>query len=642
MKRFSEFLIEKLNPKIVEDLLRNKDFRIGFEFEFYNETALDEMSNPSSLDVDMIREFGTQLQNAFNANDRNRDIRIDVFNHLVEKNKKELERLEELERKNPTIEDGEEQEEFFDAIDELLSELDDYDQDAIYDTWNKEDLRLNVIVRLNESKHLEEIDLKSFDDNFEREDDFLESLISFDEVYRKSSIRTDSETYDQLIEHLINIGGINRMNQIESEINSGLIFGDDVLSFFRSFREIVAEIDAFADMLENSDEIDRDNFEDYYHNRGDLPDIISNQGYDVEFDTSPQRGTDWMITTDGSVPEKEGGVEMVSPPVDIQTAIKYLEDMFEYIKDNGHTRSQGPRQCGLHMNISLKNKMENVDPVKFLLFSDEKQVSNVKLFGDRKNANYIAIVYDKLFSAALGRMAELKSVSTAEKLKKFKDIIEHEFVLFMNTKYQNINYGGLHINYSPEKRRIEVRYFGGENYEKKLELAKKVLFEILFALEVATDETKMVDEYKTRLLRLMSNLEKKSANVPKPLKDRLEKFKTQKLIQRVLKVVPNREIQLYDLIHTIWEIKASDQFEYKRFMNMGFHPVLTMIYRIILEFEREETASTKVKLRNMMNGGKEDYKVSLFDFVHILLSEGDYESFVTKEFLPKLKEKGLI
>ena len=69
-----------------------------------------------------------------------------------------------------------------------------------------------------------------------------------------------------------------------------------------------------------------------------------------------------------------------------------MKHFFEYISKVGHTNSrhlkdkkENPRtsQCGLHINISMKGEqMKEFDALKFVIFSNEGQVKNEKLFGE--------------------------------------------------------------------------------------------------------------------------------------------------------------------------------------------------------------------------------------------------------------------
>ena len=112
-----------------------------------------------------------------------------------------------------------------------------------------------------------------------------------------------------------------------------------------------------------------------------------------------------MIKEDESVTPGFGGIEFISPPLSVYDTLKTSKEMFSYIERVGNTNSfytDGPddkrnQQCGLHINISISpERMKNFDPTKFILFSNESQVDNEKVFGDRKDSEHIMTVVKQL------------------------------------------------------------------------------------------------------------------------------------------------------------------------------------------------------------------------------------------------------
>ena len=66
--------------------------------------------------------------------------------------------------------------------------------------------------------------------------------------------------------------------------------------------------------------------------------------------------------------------------------------MFKDKKENPRTS-----QCGLHINISMKGEqMKKFDALKFVIFSNEGQVKNEKLFGERQDTVLIRPVLETL------------------------------------------------------------------------------------------------------------------------------------------------------------------------------------------------------------------------------------------------------
>ena len=70
-------------------------------------------------------------------------------------------------------------------------------------------------------------------------------------------------------------------------------------------------------------------------------------------------------------------------------------------------------------------------------------------------------------------------------------------------------------HYSPHKRivrrkneRVEVRFFGGQDYHKKFDTFKRVLSELLYAFDVATDPEKEKQKYQKKVFRLLNTINK--------------------------------------------------------------------------------------------------------------------------------------
>ena len=89
----------------------------------------------------------------------------------------------------------------------------------------------------------------------------------------------------------------------------------------------------------------------------------------------------WEIHDDGSLGDT--GIEIVSPPQPLSTFMRECPIMFEFIDKTGYTDDR----CGFHIGISLKGGMEEVDPVKLALFTDEQYIW--KSFEGRRDNEYV-------------------------------------------------------------------------------------------------------------------------------------------------------------------------------------------------------------------------------------------------------------
>jgi len=156
--------------------------------------------------------------------------------------------------------------------------------------------------------------------------------------------------------------------------------------------------------------------------------------------------------------------------------------------------------------------------LKFILFSNEGQVKSDKLFGDRKHADYIGEILEELRriyknnakALSNGREKEFIEDLIQNKMTKGKKFL-NSMIYMINDKYSNINMKHYSQRNKTKRRksseRIEIRYFGGENYERKFPLFKRVLGELLYALDVATDPEKEKNNYYRKVYRLLSSVE---------------------------------------------------------------------------------------------------------------------------------------
>ncbi len=51
MLGFNSYFVEDVKKKEIKSLFSNEDFKVGLEFEFYNEKFLEATDRPTALDV---------------------------------------------------------------------------------------------------------------------------------------------------------------------------------------------------------------------------------------------------------------------------------------------------------------------------------------------------------------------------------------------------------------------------------------------------------------------------------------------------------------------------------------------------------------------------------------------------------------
>ena len=168
-------------------------------------------------------------------------------------------------------------------------------------------------------------------------------------------------------------------------------------------------------------------------------------------------------------PDLSGGdsmIELVTGPMDFFTSRHYLLKILNFIQNYGYTTEK----CSLHINISFnpeKTKLElkDLNILKHILSTDEDEI--YKIFPSREN-NIYAKTIKKLIPFEQYDFSNISIGTIQHNIKIPKD------------KYYGINF--TNVFERPELRRLEYRYIGGKDYEKRsgdiLELLSKFCLDV--------------------------------------------------------------------------------------------------------------------------------------------------------------------
>ena len=161
--------------------------------------------------------------------------------------------------------------------------------------------------------------------------------------------------------------------------------------------------------------------------------------------------------------------ELVTNKMPVTAAIDHLEKMFKMISDNN---IEVPNMAGLHISISTnKYKLSDINMAKFLILMNAEYLHG--LYPERMHVRSIASdmfthievqSYDKITKAA---------ISDIEEQIFFR--LKNKFQTIKISDYTNVDMLG----------RIELRFFGGEDYHKNIDQIKQELLRSLFILEIA-------------------------------------------------------------------------------------------------------------------------------------------------------------
>ena len=119
-------------------------------------------------------------------------------------------------------------------------------------------------------------------------------------------------------------------------------------------------------------------------------------------------------------------------------------------------------------------------------------------------------------SRAVKRFLEIKKdpikIYTSEKMKLGSAFMNNKIQIL--GKYNNVNTTAYRPNNRTIRRkkdeRIEVRFFGGEDYHKKYDVFRRVLGELLHAMDVASDPDREIKKYYKSLYKIINDGEKKN------------------------------------------------------------------------------------------------------------------------------------
>lgn len=177
-------------------------------------------------------------------------------------------------------------------------------------------------------------------------------------------------------------------------------------------------------------------------------------------------------------PEKEhdSQVEVVTKTVNPKVGLQMIKEMFSFIDEHAHTTDSS----GLHISVSIGDQ---VDLMKFLvlmemgyivdnIFPERMHVANV----DQKFSGYI----ERIFT----NFVLMGDIDYTFSNKKILDVLVSRITksaLFMD-KSQSIKLG----DYEIHNGRIELRFFGGEDYEDRYDEIENHLYRALYILLVST------------------------------------------------------------------------------------------------------------------------------------------------------------
>ena len=233
----------------------------------------------------------------------------------------------------------------------------------------------------------------------------------------------------------------------------------------------------------------------------DMPVVVSS-----DYHSTRRREGQWIIEPDGSLDpddkSEEAGLEIVSPPMPLLTAIEKLRAVTDWANDpeggNAYTNSS----TGLHMGVSLPHmKSEGIgddigiDYVKLILFLGDKYVQ--QQFGREANT-YCASAMDKLKQNIKGKRSDPAGV--VELLRHgLTELAQRELQKGVGTS----KYTSAHI----KPGYIEFRSPGGDwlaKADEEIGVLENTMMRFARAMAIAGDPNAERQEYAKKLYKLVT------------------------------------------------------------------------------------------------------------------------------------------
>lgn len=228
--------------------------------------------------------------------------------------------------------------------------------------------------------------------------------------------------------------------------------------------------------------------------------------------TGPLAGTDFQVTVgsgyhaaarsdnlfilepDSSLEadNDDAGIEIVSPPMPLGTAMTTLEKMFSWAK-GADTYTNG--STGLHMGISVPNS-DTVDYVKLVLFSGDKYI--LEKYGRSQNT-YAPSAFEMLQrnSKELARNPN-KLIAALDKMHTKLEAAAEEYIRNSVGSHKYISIG-------IKKGYIEFRSPGGDYLKQDISEILNTMLRFARALQIASDPNAYRQEYQKKLYKLTTN-----------------------------------------------------------------------------------------------------------------------------------------
>lgn len=208
----------------------------------------------------------------------------------------------------------------------------------------------------------------------------------------------------------------------------------------------------------------------------ELPDSVKRNLYDIKDEHANQ-------------------VEVITNHTDPESALYLIDDMFSFIKQEGSTSDSS----GMHISISTNNDYRSVDLLKFLVLMEAGHIIE-EVFPERQYVENISNILTNKIKTLMWNMALFGDINYQSSNNDIIKIISDKVLQsdVFKDKYQSIKFG----DYKYLNGRIEMRFFGGADYEYRYDEIQNHLYRALYILMISS--TKEFDKvYKKELYKII-------------------------------------------------------------------------------------------------------------------------------------------
>ena len=205
----------------------------------------------------------------------------------------------------------------------------------------------------------------------------------------------------------------------------------------------------------------------------------------------------WIFEPDASIKDstlKGAGIELVSPPMTLNTGIVALDTVWDWTKSVGAYTNN---TTGFHMNVSIPYKtFESMDYLKMILFLGDQHI--LKTFG-RESNSYATSMTEVLAKQA--KNLKNRDKNFAKTLTTLRSGINNLAKRSFTRTLTSTNDRYVTVNIKDEY--IEFRAAGGNYLDKKDEILV-TLARYIKAMSIASDPEAEKQEYAKKLYKFMS------------------------------------------------------------------------------------------------------------------------------------------